>query len=358
MSLEELIIQRIRREGPLSFRDFMEMALYYPDAGYYSANRDQIGEKGDFYTSPWFTSLFGKLIARQLEEMWYLLNEKTFTIVEYGAGTGVLCRDILQELKSNRKLYSRLHYCIIEKSATMREKEKEILPAYISWYDSIRDIPPVTGCILSNEVVDNFSVHQVVMKQELMEVFVDYDNGFVELLRPASPVLKDYLAQLNVILPEGFRTEINLEAIRWIHEMAAVLRKGFIVTIDYGYPSSELYSSRRSAGTLLCYHKHRINDHPYRHIGEQDITSHVNFSALQHWGIKNGLECDGFTSQAYFLLGLGLAAHARQINANGPTAQFLHTFLTNMGQRLKVLVQHKGIKSPRLSGLQFSQQFV
>jgi SAM-dependent MidA family methyltransferase len=366
MSLSEIITERIRKDGPISFRDFMEMALYYPGAGYYTSAGDKIGKHGDFYTSPYFTSIFGEMLGRQLEEMWQVLGKKEFTVVEYGAGTGSLCRDILNQLKNNEELYDKLHYCIIEKSPVMREKEKTILREKVSWYDTIQDIPAITGCILSNEVVDNFSVHQVVMEEELMEVFVGYDNGFVELLKPASKELKDYLAQLNVRLPNGFRTEINLQAIDWIKEIAAALKKGFVLTIDYGYPSSELYSGDRSSGTLVCFNKHHTNYLPYSNIGEQDITAHVNFSALCHWGFQNGLESCGFTDQAHFLRALGLVNHLKEMEERGKFNQasdqekafLIQTFLMDMGSKFKVLIQHKGVQRPMLSGLMFSQQLV
>src|SRR5579872_2886921 len=153
MSLSEIIIDRIREEGPISFRDFMEMALYHPGQGYYTSNRDKIGKSGDFYTSPYLTSLFGEMVAGQMEEMWRLLDHPPFTIVEQGAGTGLLCRDILHRLGANKEMYDHLNYLIIEKS-----RPKQALPPKVSWHESLSDIPPVTGCIFSNELVDNFSV--------------------------------------------------------------------------------------------------------------------------------------------------------------------------------------------------------
>jgi len=350
----------------MSFHDFMEMALYYPGLGYYTSEQDKIGVKGDFYTSPHFTSLFGEMIARQLEEMWHFSGRDEFTIVECGAGTGALCRDVLSQLKNNKELYRRLNYCIIEKSEAMRKKEKAILFEKVNWYDSIEDIPRFTGCVISNELLDNFSVHQVVMKDELMEVFVDHKNGFVESLRPASAALKEYIAQLNVELPYGFRTEINLEAIKWLGEISATLEKGFVMTIDYGSSSSELYRENRSKGTLVCYNKHRINDNPYWNIGNQDITAHVNFSALRHWGSMSGLEYCGYTDQANFLHSLGIVEHLRQKERSGRHANagiinnafLVHTLLTDMGNKFKVLIQQKGIPQPSLSGLRFSSQTV
>ncbi|HWB91039.1 MAG TPA: SAM-dependent methyltransferase, partial [Puia sp.] len=288
MPLPDIIIDTIRRQGPMSFKDFMEMALYYPGEGYYASSGDRVGEGGDFYTSPYLTRLFGEMIAGQLEEMWGCLDRGPFVVVEYGAGTGLLCRDVLTRLRENPPLYGQLQYVIIEKSPWMRKKEKELLAAEglldkIRWESSVHALGPVTGVVLSNELVDNFSVHQVVMEDELMEVFVGYEDGFFEILRPAGEALKEYLAELQVKLPRGFRTEINLEATEWILEVSAAMKKGFVITIDYGNSSSGLYGQSAGEGTLVCYHRHTVNHSPYQWIGQQDITSHVNFSALELW---------------------------------------------------------------------------
>src|SRR5688572_6914128 len=272
MTLAEIIALKIRKYGPISFCEFMELCLYYPGLGYYDSTKEKIGWNGDYYTSPYLTGIFGQMVGKQIEEMWQILGKGEFTIVEFGAGTGDLCRGILEQLQKNKELYRQLNYCIIEKSAGMREKEKARLPEKVMWYDSIKDIAPFSGCVLSNEVADNFSVHQVIMQDELMEVFVDFNNEFVEVLKSASPQLKEYFQELNIFLEKNYRTEINLQAITWLKEIAGPLQKGFVMTIDYGFPSLELYSSHRSRGTLLCYHKHKINDCPYKNIGEQDIT--------------------------------------------------------------------------------------
>lgn len=365
MQLDEIIIQKIRDEGPISFHDFMEMCLYYPEFGYYTSAHDTIGKRGDYYTSAYVSTAFGAMIARQLEEMWRLLNEDCFTVVEYGAGTGLLCHDILCYLKNNSRLYHHLRYCIIEKSPVMREIEKTNLAksdlcGKVSWYECMHDISGVTGCVISNELVDNFSVHQVVMENELMEVLVSYNNGFVELLQPAGKVLKEYIRELSISLPKGFRTEINLEATKWIQDVAGGLENGYVMTIDYGYRANELYCKRRSNGTLVCYNKHAINDCPYKDIGRQDITAHVNFSALEHWGIKSGLRSCGYTNQANFLLGLGLNEYLA--NSITTEAGFLnykrnallkYLLLVDMGDKYKVLIQQKGGVEKSLSGLKF-----
>ncbi len=361
MFLSDIITEKILSEGPISFHDFMDMCLYYPGLGYYTSTKDKIGKKGDYYTSPSLTPAFGATIGRQLEEMWRLLGEPEFTVVEYGAGMGFLCHDILEFLKSNNAFYDKLNYCIIEKSPAMREKATLHLPEKVRWYDSIADLGTITGCVLSNELLDNFAVHRVVMAEELMEIFVDHRNGFVEILQPASRELKDYFSELDVTLPTGYCTEVNLEATKWIREIAGALEKGYVLTIDYGYASHELYREYRCRGTLMCYNRHKINDHPYSNIGEQDITTHVNFSALHHWGMKNGLNSCGFTDQAHFLLSLGFEDHFKKKGLEnndldgGKIAFLLHTLLVDMGSKFKVLIQEKGAAERKLSGLRYTR---
>ena len=369
--LSQIVKDKIHKEGPVSFHDFMEMALYYPELGYYTSAPDKIGKQGDFYTSPYVTNVFGQVIAKQLEEMWQLTGKNDFTIVEYGAGMGSLCIDILGQLKNNTAFYKKLTYCIIEKSEAMRLKEqntvnKTSMNKRVRWHNSIEEIPSFTGCVIANEVVDNFSVYKVVMAENgLMEVFVDYNNGFVEMLKPAREDLKNYFTELRIELPVGFCTEVNLQAIEWIKNISASLHKGFVLTIDYGYPSSELYQSNRRLGTIACYNKHTVNDLPYKNIGQQDITAHVNFSALNVWGAKNGLMNCGFTDQSQFLLSLGLTEHLRKMEENEKSTieirkdlLVIHNLLMSLGKKIKVLIQQKGLHHPFLSGLKFTQPLI
>lgn len=362
MPLSEIIIERIKKHGPISFRDFMEMALYYPELGYYNSMQDKIGADGDFYTSANVSDAFGAMIGRQIEEMWRILENKPFKIVEYGAGTGLLCHDILDYLKQNNSLYENLTYCIIEKSTSLLEIQNKHLLEKVNWYSSIQEIPEIDGCILSNELVDNFSVHQVIMQDQLMEIFVDYQDGFLEVLKPANKELTDYFSKLDVQLAEGYRTEINLEALLWIKEVSQSLRKGFVITIDYGSLSTELYNNHRNCGTLLCYHKHQKYDNPYQFIGEQDITTHTNFSALRHWGIQSRMECCGIVDQASFLLGLGIKEYQDAALKNNPgnlkiamqQSMMNYRLLVDMGMKFKVLIQQKNVLKHSLSGLKFS----
>lgn len=356
MDLTEIIRHKISDEGVISFAEYMEMCLYYPEMGYYTSPRNKIGKDGDFYTSAYLTPVFGALIGKQLEEMWETLGSTDFTIVEYGAGTGILCHDILSYLKKNDKMYDQLKYYIIEKSPVMREIEKSHLFEKVEWLNSINELPEVNGCILSNEVVDNFAVHQVVMKDELMEVFITYNNGFTEVLQPAPEELKEYLKELNIELSKDFRSEINLQAISWMKEIANSLNQGYVMTIDYGYLSSELYKAYRSQGTLMCYNNHKVNDNLYDNIGIQDITSHVNFSALMNFGVKNGLNECVFTNQCNFLLSMGFKELLQQmftqendvIQAARKISFLSHTLLIDMGSKFKFLIQEKNTNHRRI----------
>ncbi|WEK21433.1 MAG: SAM-dependent methyltransferase [Candidatus Pedobacter colombiensis] len=361
MKLAEHVIRQIHDTGPISFHDFMEACLYHPEMGYYTSSPEIIGKNGDFYTSATLTPVFGAIVAKQLEEMWAYMGSTAFTIVEYGAGTGDLCRSILDHLKNNERMYKELRYCIIEKSPVMCNQEAKHLTEKVEWYNSIQEIKEINGCVLSNELVDNFAIHRVVMQDELMEVFVDHQNGFSETLYPASAKLRNYFSELNVDLPRGYCAEINLQALDWMAEIASALKSGYVLTIDYGCQNSELYKASKSQGTLLCYHKHAVNDSPYDHIGEQDMTCHINFSALAHWGAKNGLESCGLTNQGYFLMSLGFReqliksfVNERDISkAASQVAAISNTLLLDMGSKYKVLIQQKGIQAEKLSGLAY-----
>jgi SAM-dependent MidA family methyltransferase len=357
MSLAELIKARIVKEGPVSFRDFMEMALYYPGLGYYTSEGKKIGAEGDFYTSSSVSPAFGATIARQLAEM-AQFTAGVFTVVEYGAGNGTLCLDILAHLQTNQELFKRFSYYIIEKSPKLAGVQKELLRDRVKWIRHISEIAPVTGCVLSNEMVDNLSVHVVEMQEELMEVFVDYQDGFREILKPARQEILDYFSALKVTLPRNFRTEVGLDAIHWISEVAAALSRGFLFTIDYGYTSAEFYDPLRHTGTLIGYRRHKVTHYLYGNPGEQDITAHLNFSALALFGHQNGLDFVGYRNQGTFLQALGFTDLLKQIRVPEEPYHTMvnrenfvsHLLLEDMGKKFKVLIQSKMIPSPQLSG--------
>jgi SAM-dependent MidA family methyltransferase len=351
MSLRDIIIKEIREKGPISFRDYMEMCLYHPCYGYYTSGPSKLGPRGDFYTSPALGSLFGALIANQLEEMWAIMGKNDFVVVEFGGGNGLLCHDILHAIKKNTDFQKRLHYYIIEKDHPSRTG---IYPSNITRITGLNDIPPFEGCVISNELVDNFSVHRVVNADTLMEKCVNYqDEHFTETMHPASSEINNYFTELNVSLPRNYHTEVNLQAIEWIKDISFYLTRGFVMTIDYGFPSQELYNSSRSGGNLLCYHEHSRNTDPYVNIGSQDITAHINFSALHHWGTKYGLSLAGFTTQSMFLMGLGISRETIKDPACVGSPLMLRTLLVDMGNRMKVLIQQKNIEEKVLSGMRF-----
>ncbi|OHB32932.1 MAG: hypothetical protein A2X84_04815 [Desulfuromonadaceae bacterium GWC2_58_13] len=362
--LEAFIHRRIDEAEGISFAEYMGHCLYHPDYGYYIAPRERIGKGGDFFTSTSVHSAFGRLICRQLEQMWQLLGKGDFTIAEQGAGEGHLCLDILAAAAEDHpEFYQSLSYCLVEISPDNRQRQANLLGAHhdrVRW-STLPELDGMEGCFLTNELVDAFPVHLVEMKDgRLQEVFViDRDGGFGEELRPLSTLsIQEYFNGLGITLAEGSRAEINLEAPRWMAEVGSLLRRGFVITVDYGYPAAELYAPWRNRGTLMCYCRHTSSEDPYRMAGCQDITAHIDFTALEQAGGKQGLEPLFFGAQYRFLMGLGfvevlLEMQARTTDEN--QARALRMTLKNlimpdggMGETFKVLVQGKGVGSVSL----------
>ena len=352
---EKNLRERIAREGPIPFRDFMETALYHPKAGYYTVQAEQIGEGGDYYTAGSLGPLFGTMLARQFREM--LEGIGADTLVEIGAGKGTLAKDILNTWEETGFVGQ---YLIVERSPALRAYQARVLDPYpVSWAESVAELPEIEGVVFANELLDAFPVHAVEMTPEgLKEVFVDWREGFVEVLRDlSSPEISAYFRELTVELPVGYRAEVNLEALTWLEAVAARLSKGFLVTIDYGYPSHELYQDYRRRGTLMAYERHRAVEDLYANVGQRDLTSHVNFSALAKWGARFGLTVTGFTDQAHFLMSLGILEALSEADTPDEVKARLNAksllMPGGMGEMFKVLIQHKGIPSFPLSGLTF-----
>lgn len=363
--LENLIVERILTDGPLSFASFMRDCLYHPQYGYYMTTRQRIGREGDFYTSSSVHALFGQLIARQLQQMWEILGcPDNFVIAEQGAGEGYLCLDILNAVEADfSEFYRSLEYRIVEISAENRARQAKLLSRHrqvVNWCQQ-SELAGMIGCYLSNELIDAFPVHLVEKREgKLLEVYVTVENGtFQEILRdPSTAELANYLEWVGVELAEGNRAEINLTAPAWIRTVAGHLHRGFILTIDYGYLASELYAPWRQNGTLMCYYQHRSGENPYVRLGEQDITAHVDFSGLIRAGEESGLKQLFYGDQCKFLLGLGfvdalLAAQTREKDPHH--AQALRLTLKNlilpdggMGEIFKVLIHGKGVGSQNL----------
>lgn len=359
--LREKIKGRIATEGRITFADFMEMVLYYPGLGYYTSSKQRVGAEGDFYTSPATHPLFAALIAIQLEQMWQLLGcPYDFTIVEKGAGKGLLAHDILAYLPylSNRFAQS-VNYIAVEREGV--SVLRGIAPSPIQGKTFV-PVQGITGCILSNELLDAFPVYRVVMREgRLQEVYVALkDDDFVEVVdEPSTPLLEQRLAQERVTLPEGYCTEVNLNIDPWMEEMARSLNRGFVMTVDYGYLAPELYAPERCQGTLMTYHKHTCGSDPYIRIGEQDITTHVDFTAAILAGEREGLQFEGLITQRDFLLNLGLDVFLEALAEKGLSYQdyvanrFSILELTReegMGN-FKVLVQSKGVDAAPLYSL-------
>ena len=362
--LATLLHQQAQDVAGISFADFMAQALYHPQYGYYMVPRDRIGKSGDFYTSSSVNALFGRLVARQLAQMAALLTAETFQIVEQGAGEGHLALDILDALaEESPELYARLTYTLVEVSQDNRQRQAKNLDAHtnkIVW--SGEDEWSITsGCFLSNELVDAFPVH-VVEKHSgvIQEVFVTSQNAaFVEEVRePIDPRLAEYFDWLGCSPVDGNRAEANLIAPDWMRQVGQRLEQGFVLTIDYGYPSQELYAPHRRAGTLMCYHRHQADDNPYDRVGEKDITAHVDFTALQKAGSEVGLETLSFSEQYRFLMGLGFFEELVRLETEAvdeKEARALRLTLKNlimpeagMGETFKVLVQGKNVGAPEL----------
>ncbi|MFO7813850.1 MAG: SAM-dependent methyltransferase [Pelovirga sp.] len=358
--------RQIDVEQGVTFARFMELVLYHPDYGYYTSARTRIGKQGDFFTSSSVHPCFGRLIARQLEQMWQLLGRGNFVVAEQGAGEGHLAIDVLDAIKEDfPACYQSLTYRIVEISPDARQRQQEALHQHVAagrvdWCD-LDELAGMRGCLLSNELVDAFPVHLVqTVEGKLQEVYVVSQEGeFAEELRaPSTPQLVDYFEQVGIAPAEGNRCEVNLAARDWMTQVAGVLAEGFVLTIDYGYLAKDLYAPERHAGTLLCYHKHQTNEDPYRHIGCQDMTAHVDFTALQQVGKENGLEPLYFGHQYQFLMGLGFLELLIQMQSgevDPRKAQALRLTMkrlilpeAGMGESFKVLIQGKNVGQPEL----------
>jgi len=362
----------------------MEMALYYRGLGYYAKDSTKIGRAGDFYTSPHLHSLFGAMLGRQMEEMWvYMGKPDVFNIVEIGVGMGYLAKDMLEYLqkkseagnllpnvfirgrKSGENLFQCLKYTIIELNHAIREKQRELLSEFsdkIEWVSCLHNLKPITGCFLSNELLDAFPVRVVETDNGLKEIYVSaVGDSFVELKMPCSNEIKEYFNEFNISLPEGYRTEVNLKIKDWLKDIGNKIFRGFILTIDYGYTAMDYYSEVRNRGTLLCYYKHQINEDPYQNIGEQDMTAHINFSSLKKWGEEIGLTTIGFCSQGTYLVSLGIDEVIKELYGDSPDvfdiAKIKGLILPQgMGESHKVMVMYKGRDNIVLRGFRLRNQ--
>jgi SAM-dependent MidA family methyltransferase len=370
--LRKFILSQIEERGPIPFSQFMEWCLYHPEYGYYQSKGARIGKEGDYYTSPCVHPLFGQLIAKQLSQMAEILRGETFEVVEIGGGRGFLCEDILDWAKKKSPVfYHRLKYHLLETAPHFLKEEKERLSEQervgkVFWMDPQEfedEKVQIQGCFLSNELVDAFPVHRVVLDHgNLKEIYVFQKDGHFEELwnEPSDSRILDYFRSMNIILEEGQKAEVNLKGLEWIEKVGRSLKRGFVLTIDYGYLSHDLYAPHRREGTLLCYHQHRTSENPYERLGEQDMTSHVNFTSLIQKGEEVGLIFTGLVPQYHFLIGLGILKEIESLGREMSRIDELQLRLSlkhliepeaGMGEIFKVLIQHKRIDQPQLDGL-------
>ncbi|ELS03007.1 hypothetical protein Xen7305DRAFT_00027250 [Xenococcus sp. PCC 7305] len=330
-ALYKIVLEKIRQspKSQLTFAEYIDLVLYDTQYGYYSSGSVGIGAQGDFFTAVSLGKDFGELLAIQLWQMWQKLEcPKNFALVEMGAGNGDLARDILNYLQEYYPDFiDTIDYIIIEKSPALREIQEQKLANInninLTW-KSWSEIPDnqLIGCCFSNELIDAFPVHQIVINhQRLQEVFVTEEAGKIieKYDNPSTAKLREYfdLIGINIIkqdYPQDYRTEVNLMALSWVEEIAKKLQRGYILTIDYGYQAAKYYHPQRSQGTLKCYYQHRHHNNPYVNLGRQDITTHVDFTALENQGIKCGLATVGFTQQALFLMALGLSDRLQELS--------------------------------------------
>jgi len=378
----------IRREiadagGALPFDRFMDLALYAPGLGYYAAGAAKLGPAGDFVTAPEISPLFGRCVASQCAEVLDALG--TGELLEFGAGSGALAAELLGTLAATDRLPER--YLILEPSPDLAERQRALIGERIpTLADRVHWVtqPPdgLCGMVIANEVLDAMPVHRFCVPPQaspglegtpdiqavVQEVLVRADgDGFQEVLdRPMSPGLAAAVAALELparSLARGLCSEINLRLAPWLALLAEHLAAGMLLLIDYGYPRREYYLPERRDGTLLCHHRHRAHADPYAHLGMQDITAHVDFTAVAEAGTTAGLTLAGYTTQANFLLGCGLDRHLH--TAAGDTPEALLDLAAGakqlvlpaaMGERFQAIAFTRNLSAPAAGWCGFAQR--
>jgi SAM-dependent MidA family methyltransferase len=373
LQLVETICDRITTstQQRITFADYMELVLYDPQFGYYASNADCIGKSGDFITSPHLAPDFGELLAIQIKQLWEILGSPDrFSIVEMGAGQGLLAAQILEYLqREHPEFFGALEYLIIETAPAMtiaQQQRLNILPVRWCEWSEIDD-RSIVGCFISNELIDALPVHQVIVEDgRLQEVYVTVDRDlktFAELVDELSTDRLNQYWQLNQInllsdkYSDGYRTEVNLAALDWLKTVEQKLDLGYIISIDYGYSADRYYNPIRSQGTLQCYYEHYHHNDPYINIGNQDLTAHVDFTAIQKQGELLNLETIGFTKQGMFLMALGLGDRISTISSSGGDIQTILTLRQNLHQlidpmgvgKFGILIQSKGLTAEERS---------
>ncbi len=346
----------------ISFYDYMNMCLYQDGIGYYMKPESKIGKEGDFYTSSSIGPFMGQMLAARFAQYKAENNGRLLhSITEWGSGTGKLALQILNELQIvYPEVYNHITYDMVEVSPYHQAIQRELLDAHIhkvrfidedSWWQT----PPLQDAIIfSNELLDAFPVHLLKKNNGCyQEVYVTYEQStgqFVEVLRPiAHDELYAYLERFQINGAEGHTMEVNLASEAWIRRIGAKLRSGMLVTIDYGDEAAELFGAHRHKGTLMCYHQHIAHDNPYIHVGNQDITSHINFTSCIQAGIESGLIPTSYQTQRQFLIDQGILSKLQDHMTTDPFSpvaksnRAIRQLLLGdtMSELFKVLIQHR-----------------
>jgi SAM-dependent MidA family methyltransferase len=331
--MQQRLQAEIANHGAISFARFMELALYAPGLGYYSAGAHKFGAEGDFITAPELSSLFAQCLARQCTQVLKFL--KGGDILEFGAGSGKLAADVLLSLAEQEALPE--HYYILEISADLRQRQQQYLAQHIpQWSNRViwLETLPTTfrGVILANEVLDAMPVHRFKIQAEIQEYFVDFEqDAFVwRLLKATNPRLLQRLEKLDIALTAGYESELSVAIAPWLKSISAFLQQGLILLIDYGFPRHEYYHLQRDSGTLMCHYQHRAHDNPLILPGLQDITAHVDFTHIAETADELNFEVAGFTNQAHFLLSCGLM-ELPALTTDDPNQQW------KVSQQIKIL---------------------
>ncbi len=305
MTLEKIIKDTIiQKSEPIGFDVFMNLALYYPAKGYYMGGSQKFGEQGDFITAPETSDLFGFCLARQCAQ----ILEGDDDLLEFGAGSGILASQILFELGRLNKLPRK--YYILELSAELQQRQKDTinktLPELLDRVIWLSSLPNnFSGTVIANEVLDAMPAKRLIKKDnDFVELGVNCQNNKL-MWQLLAPYRNDKM-QLPIGVEQGYITEVNERAMAWISSLDNFIDKGVVLLIDYGMGRDEYFHPQRGAGTLQCYYQHKANDNPFEHIGEQDITTSVNFSDIADQAKNSGFSVEGYATQAMFLISLGI----------------------------------------------------
>jgi len=372
-TLRERIAEEIQRHGPIPFSRYMELCLYEPELGYYSRAREQFGKAGDFYTSSDVHAVFGRLLARQFQEMWRALDSPgRISLIELGPGRGLFARDVLDWSAKQFPEFSRaLHYLLVEQSPHLRAKLEERLTEHIAAgkgevFASLEEASGAAGnglIVFANEFFDALPVEVIDHRGALRTGFED--GRFTESFVSPSDDELDFLDHYGVHPEEGERVEVCLASLDWVDRIANVFdgRRGFVVLIDYGYTREEQLAGRHR-DTIMTYRQHVASVSPYEAPGEQDITAHVNFTALRAHAEERGLHCLGLLTQSQFLIGIGeenefadAFQDCRLPQERAKVALQLKHLISpsGMGETFQVLLMSHNVGEVRLSELKLAR---